>query len=155
MEAGQPAVLRVEIQPFAGWDNGWFMVKERRDTLKQSMESLQGEIQALQQDMAVINQQTHMLATQVYSDMLDQGRFEHRVIYSNAFRHVHPADLIQLRNGELLLMSREATEHLSSDGDVIMLRSRDGGKTWGEKQVIASIKDVDEREGCGIQLRDC
>jgi hypothetical protein len=24
----------------------------------------------------------------------------------------------------------------------------------GEKQVIASIKDVDEREGCGIQLRD-
>jgi hypothetical protein len=154
VEPGLPAVLRVEIQPFAGWDNGWFMVKERRDTLKQSMESLQGEIEALQQDMAVINQQTHMLATQVYSDMLDQGRFEHRVIYSNAFRHVHPADLIQLRNGELLLMSREATEHLSSDGDVIMLRSRDGGKTWGEKQVIASIKDVDEREGCGIQLRD-
>jgi len=35
-----------------------------------------------------------------------------------------------------------------------MLRSKDGGKTWGEKQVIANIKDLDEREGCGIQLKD-
>ena len=35
-----------------------------------------------------------------------------------------------------------------------MLRSRDDGKTWGEKQTIAAIKDLDEREGCGLQLRD-
>jgi photosystem II stability/assembly factor-like uncharacterized protein len=154
VEAGQPAVLQVEIEPFARWNNGWFMVKERRDTLKQSMESLQGELEALRQDMAIVNQQTHMLATQVYSDLVDQGRFEHKVIYSNSFRHIHPADLIQLRNGDLLLMAREGTEHISNDGDVIMLRSRDGGKTWGRKQVVAAIKDVDEREGCGIQLRD-
>ena len=57
------------------------MVKERRDTLKQSMESLEGEIEALRQDMAIVNQQTHMLATQVYSDLVDKGRFEHEVIY--------------------------------------------------------------------------
>jgi len=31
---------------------------------------------------------------------------------------------------------------------------RTGGLTWGEKQTIAGIKDFDEREGCGIQLRD-
>src|SRR5205814_9423571 len=72
----------------------------------------------------------------------------------NAFRQRHPTDLVKLQNGELLLMTREATEHLSNDGDVIMLRSKDGGKTWGERQVIAAIKDVDEREGCGVQLRD-
>jgi Neuraminidase (sialidase) len=35
-----------------------------------------------------------------------------------------------------------------------MLRSKDGGKTWGQKQVISKIKDLDEREGCGIQLKD-
>src|SRR4051794_35219317 len=35
-----------------------------------------------------------------------------------------------------------------------MLRSRDSGKTWGDKQTIGGIKDLDEREGCGIQLKD-
>ncbi len=76
------------------------------------------------------------------------------VIYQNGFKHVHPADLIQLRNGELLLMAREGTEHISNDGDVIMLRSKDQGKTWGDKRAIAAIKDLDEREGCGLQLKD-
>jgi sialidase-1 len=154
VEAGQPALLQVELVPFPAWNNGWFMVKEYRDTLKQSMASLQGEIEALRQDMAVINQQTHMLASKAYNDLVDQRKFEHEVIYSNGFRHVHPADLIQLQNGELLLTTREAMEHIANDGDVIMLRSKDGGRTWGERQVIAAIKDVDEREGCGIQLRD-
>jgi sialidase-1 len=154
VKAGEPALLQVEVMPLERWNGGWFMVKERRDTLKQSMESLQGEIEALRQDMAILNQQTHMLATQVYSDLVDKGKFEHEVIYSNGFRHLHPADLVKLQNGELLLMTREATEHLSNDGDVVMLRSKDGGKTWGGRQVIAGIKDVDEREGCGVQLRD-
>ena len=76
------------------------------------------------------------------------------MIYQNGYKHVHPADLIQLQNGELLLMAREGTEHISNDGDVIMLRSKDQGKTWGDKQAIAAIKDLDEREGCGIQLKD-
>ena len=67
MEAGKPALIKVEILPFERWNNGWFMVKERRDVLKQSMETLKGEIEALRQDMAVVNQQTHMLATQVYA----------------------------------------------------------------------------------------
>ncbi|MFN0168314.1 MAG: sialidase family protein [Bryobacteraceae bacterium] len=154
VEVGRPAVLKVELLPFAGWNNGWFMVKERGDVLKQSMESLEGQIEALRQDVTNLTQLTHVLATQQYSKLVDTREFEHRMLYTNGFRHLHPADLIRLRNGELLLMSREATEHIANDGDVIMLRSKDGGRTWGEKQVIAGIKDVDEREGCGIQLRD-
>jgi photosystem II stability/assembly factor-like uncharacterized protein len=86
--------------------------------------------------------------------MLGTDKFTHEVIYTNGYRHVHPADLIRLQNCELLIIFREATEHIANDGDVVMLRSRDGGKTWGERQVIAAIKDLDEREGCGIQLRD-
>jgi sialidase-1 len=154
VEAGKPALLKVELLPFAGWSNGWFAVKERRDTLKQSMESLAGEIEALRQDMAVANEQSQILATKLYPELLNQHEFQHEVIYGNGFRHVHPADLIKLQNGELLVLWREGTEHISNDGDVVMLRSKDGGKTWGERQVIAAIKDVDEREGCGLQLRD-
>ena len=48
------------------------------------MESLEGEIEALRQDMAIVNQQTHMLATQVYSDLVDKDRFQHEVIYRTA-----------------------------------------------------------------------
>ena len=154
VEAGQPALLKVELLPFAGWKGGWFMVKERRDTLQQSMASLQGEVEALRMDMAAMNQITHILATQAYSTMLGGDRFQHEVIYTNGFRHVHPADMIQLQNGEILLMTREASEHYAPDGDVVMVRSKDGGKTWGERQVIGAVKDLDEREGCGIQLKD-
>lgn len=154
VEAGRPAVLQVEIQPFPRWSHGWFMIKERRDTLKQSMDSLQGEIDALRQDVSVLVQHTNILATQLYRDHVDSRELAHEVIYQNGFRHLHPADLIGLENGELLVMAREATEHYARDGDVIMLRSKDGGKTWGDRQVIGGVKDLDEREGCGIQLRD-
>jgi sialidase-1 len=154
VEAGQPAVLKVEIVPFAGWDGGWFMIKERRDTLHQSIENLQGEIEALRHDMATVNQQTHILATQIYEQLVDRGRFTHDVIYTSGFRHLHPADLIPLQNGELLITTREASEHYAQDGDVIVLRSKDGGLTWGDRRVMAGLKNVDEREGCGVQLRD-
>jgi hypothetical protein len=154
VEAGKPAVLKVELLPFDGWNNGWFMVKDRRDVLKQSIETLQGEIESLRRDMARSNELTEILATQFYSKLLGADGLEHQVIYSDGFRHLHPADLVKLKNGELLLMAREGTEHISVDGDVILLRSSDSGKTWGGKQVIAGIKDLDEREGCGLQLSD-
>jgi sialidase-1 len=152
--AGKPVVIEIEILPFEQWHNGWFMVKERRDVLKQSVASLQGEIGSLQADMQKINEQTHILGTQLYAEMLGGDRFQHHVIYTNGYRHLHPADLIKLKNGDILMMTREATEHFANDGDVVMLRSKDGGKTWGQRQVISAIKDLDEREGCGIQLKD-
>ena len=65
---------------------------------------------------------------------------QHSVIYTNGSRHLHPADLIRLRSGELLVTAREATEHIARDGDVIMLRSRDEGKTWGEKQAMRTSR---------------
>ena len=154
VDAGKPAVLKVELQPFEGWDQGWFIVKERRDVLKQSMEILQGEVESLRRDMAIASEQTHVLATQLYSESIGVNRFKHDVLYANGYRHVHPADLIKLKNGELLLMWREGTEHVSADGDVVMVRSKDGGKTWGGRQVIAAIENLDEREGCGLQLSD-
>lgn len=154
VEKGQAAILKVELLPFPQWSHGWFAIKERRDSLKTSMEILQGEIEAMRQDMAVINQQTHILATKAYPEFSGTNEFVHEVIYGNGFRHVHPADLIKLQNGEVLMMWREGTEHISDDGDVVMLRSKDGGRTWSGRQVIAGIEKSDEREGCGIQLRD-
>jgi sialidase-1 len=155
VEAGKPAEIKVEMVPFSRWQNGWFMVKSYRDVLKQqTVESQAGEIATMRNDIAVLNEQTHILATQLYSKMLGTDKFEHEIVYTNGYRHLHPADMIKLQNGDLLLMAREGTEHIANDGDVFMLRSTDNGKTWGEKQWIGAIKDLDEREGTGIQLKD-
>jgi sialidase-1 len=154
VEAGKPVVLQVEILPYDRWDKGWFMVKKYKDVLKPSTESMVGEIETLRQDMAVINEQTQILATQVYAGLTGGNKFRHEVVYTNGFRHLHPADMVRLHNGDILVMTREGSEHYANDGDVVMLRSKDEGKTWGDKQLVGKLKDVDEREGCAIQLRD-
>ncbi|HVJ67762.1 MAG TPA: sialidase family protein [Caulifigura sp.] len=154
VEEGKPVELKVELLPFEGWNGGWFMVKERRNTLERSDEILHGEVDAMRNDLATINQATQALATHVYADHLQSSGFRHEIVYQNGFRHLHPADLIKLKNGDLLVLTREASEHYAQDGDVVMLRSRDGGKTWGERSLVAAISNVDEREGCGLQLSD-
>lgn len=155
IEAGRPAVIQVEIMPFERWHNGWFMVKSYRDvTGPPSLASLQAQVDGMRRDINLLNEQTDILATRLYSNMLGGDKFEHHIIYTDGYRHLHPADLVRLQNGDILITAREAAEHFANDGDVIMLRSKDNGKTWGEKQVISAIKDLDEREGCGIQLKD-
>lgn len=155
VQAGRPATIEVEILPFERWHNGWFMVKEYRDVLKPpTTASLQAQVDGLIRDVGRLNEQTDILATQLYAKMLGNDKYEHHIVYTDGFRHLHPADIIKLKNGDILLMMREATEHYANDGDVVMVRSKDGGQTWGEKQVITAIQDLDEREGCGIQLKD-
>lgn len=153
--AGQSSILEVEILPFERWNDGWFMVKDYKDVLgKPSVESLQAQIDGLRKDIGVLNEQTNILATQVYSKMLGGDKFEHNIAYTDGYKHLHPADLITLQNGDILMLTREGTEHFANDGDVIMVRSKDGGKTWGKKEIVSAIPDLDEREGCGIQMKD-
>ncbi|MEP6536507.1 MAG: sialidase family protein [Bryobacteraceae bacterium] len=152
--AGQPVTLQAELIPFPAWPNGWFTVKERTDALSETEESLKQQVKQLQRDVTRLGELTQVLAANQYSQLLEPREMQNSIIYTNGWRHLHPADLIKLQNGELLVTAREGSEHIANDGDVIMLRSKDEGKTWGDKQVIANIKNLDEREGCGIQLKD-
>lgn len=155
VEAGKTAIIDVEIIPHERWNYGWFMIKEYTDVLAApTLATLQAQIDALRKDASVSNEQTNILATQVYSKMLGDDRFEHRIAYTDGYRHLHPADLIKLKNGDILMLTREGTEHFANDGDVVMVRSKDGGKTWGKREVVSAIQDLDEREGCGIQMKD-
>lgn len=152
--AGDAATIGVELQPFPAWPNGWFMVKERTDTLAASVTALEQQVRQLQRDMTRLGEMNQVLALNQYNAMLDTRGTQHGILHTNGWRHLHPADIIALRNGELLVTAREGSEHISRDGDVILLRSRDQGKTWGDKQVISAVPNLDEREGCGIQLKD-
>lgn len=154
IRAGEAATIEVELLPFPAWPNGWFMVKHRTDTLVENEATLKEQVRQLQRDVTRLGELTQVLATNQYNSLIGTREMRHSVIYTNGWRHLHPADLIRLQNGDLLATAREATEHIARDGDVILLRSRDQGKTWGEKQVISAVKDLDEREACGIQLKD-
>lgn len=154
LNANEAALIEVKLEPFEGWDGSWFMVKDYRDTKVDSLEELQAEVSTLREDVNRLSLQTHVLATRVYHEQLERHDFKHSVVYQNGYQHLHPADLIGLENGELLMMTREASEHYARDGDVVMLRSKDGGLTWEGKQEIANQPKMDEREGCGLQLSD-
>ena len=155
VEKGKAAIIQVELLPFDGWNHGWFMVKDYKDVLMTpTVQKLEKRIEGMQKDINLLLEHTNILATKLYSKELGDNRFEHQIIYTNGYRHLHPADIIKLQNGDILLFTREATEHFANDGDIVMLRSKDNGKTWGDRKVVSAIKDLDEREGCGIQLKD-
>lgn len=155
VEPGKAATIAVELMPFEGWDHGWFMVKAYKDVLQApTVQKLEKRIDAMQKDINLLMEHTNILAGKLYSKELGNKQYEHQIIYTNGYRHLHPADIIKLKNGDILLFTREATEHFANDGDIVMLRSKDNGKTWGDRKVVSAIRDLDEREGCGIQLKD-
>ena len=71
------------------------------------------------------------------------GEMEHITVYrDDTLYHIIPW-LLQLKNGDLVLTVREAHArskeqrgHVDPTARGILLRSRDGGRTWGEKVVI-------------------
>lgn len=150
--AGKPVRIKVEMQPFPRWPNGWFMVKDRKDTLKQGHDELRAEVDQLRADLTRVTELVHVLSTRQYSDLNGQDRFDHFTVYTNGYRHLHPADMVTLRDGSTLLTAREATEHVARDGDIVILRSPDGRK-WS-KATRFGVPDLDEREACGVQLPD-
>ena len=68
---------------------------------------------------------------------------EHITVYrDDTLYHIIPW-LLQLKNGDLVLTAREAHArsqeqrgHVDPTARGILLRSRDGGRTWGEKVVV-------------------
>ena len=150
---GKPVRIAVLLQPFERWPNGWFMVKDRKDALDRTGQALRDEVDQLHNDVNRLSELVHVLATRQYSELNGQDRFEHFTIFTNGYKHLHPADLITLRDGSILLTAREATEHVARDGDIVVLRSEDGGRHWSKASRFG-VPNLDEREACGLQLPD-
>ena len=113
------------------------------------------QIAQLQSEVIHLKRVVGGLARRSYSDLFTERLpTEDVIVYENGRAHVHDSDLLQLHNGDLLVLIREASEHISLDGKMTMVRSRDGGKTWGERQVILDHQQTDDREGNIAQLGD-
>jgi sialidase-1 len=79
---------------------------------------------------------------------------EEVIIYSQDRYHVHVPNVVQLKSGDILVAFREGMEHISDDGRLVLVRSRDRGKTWGERQVLIDRPRLDDREATLTQLQD-
>ena len=137
LTAGQPLRLKAVLEPKRSDVITWFGVRQRIDVLEVSERTNAEQIAQLQQEVINLKRILGGLARRAYPELYpDRLKTEHVIVYTNGYKHNHVPDLVQLRNGDLLVATREATEHLSNDGQVVIVRSKDGGKTWGEHQVL-------------------
>jgi sialidase-1 len=155
LSAGRPLRLKVVLEPQRSAVITWFGVRPRTDVRATNEQTNAEQIAQLQQEVINLKRILGGLARRAYPELFpDRLETEHVIVYTNGNKHVHVPDLVQLRNGDLLVAIREATEHLSNDGQLIMVRSRDGGRTWGERQVLREAPFTDERDFGLNQLAD-
>ena len=155
LRAGQPLRLKVVLEAPRSDSLVWFAVSERSDALEVSDRTNAQEIAQLQQELIHLKRVIGGLARRQYPELFPERLpTEEVMIYTNGRAHVHVPEVLCLQNGDLLCTWREATEHLSCDGKFAMVRSRDGGKAWGEHQILREYPETDERDGCIAQLKD-
>ena len=155
LTAGQGVRLKVVIQPLRTDAIAWFAVRARVDALVTTPATNAEEIRQLQQEVIRLKGIVGDLARKANRDLLvERLPTEDVIVYTNGRSHVHEADLLRLQNGDLLCAMREASEHISADGVITMVRSRDNGRTWGDRQVIREHPHTDERSASLCQLRD-
>ncbi len=153
--AGQPVELRVVVEPRRDDSITWFAVRTRPDALEVSERTNAEQIAQLQQDVIHLKRILGNLARRNYPELFPERlQTEDVIIYTNGRAHVHPPDVVLLQNGDLLAGFREATEHLSLDGTIITVRSRDGGRTWGDRRVVREDPMTDWRDVSLTQLRN-
>ena len=153
--AGQPLRIRIVMESPRSDAIAWFAVRQRSDVLEVSTRTQSDEIQRLQDELIHLKRIVGNLAHRAYPELLPERLpAEEVIIYGNGRAHVHVPDVLLLQNGDLLCAFREATEHLSNDGCIVMVRSSDGGKTWGQRQALAEFAENDERECALCQLGD-
>jgi len=153
--AGQPITLKVVVEAPSNPRPSWFALRHREDVLRIDAETNAEQITQLQSQIIELKRMVGGLARRV-NPMLVPGALptEDVVAYNNGTTHVHDSDLVQLDNGDLLICLREGSEHLSNDGKTVTVRSADGGRTWGDRQVVQEDDHTDHREASMTQLRD-
>ncbi len=155
LTAGQPVRLKVAIQPLHTAAIAWFAVRARTNVLETTPATNAEEIRQLQHEVIRLKGIVAGLARQANRDLLvERLSTEDVLVYASGRTHVHEGDMIRLHNDDLLCAMREASEHISADGEIITVRSTDGGRTWGERQVIRAYPHTDERSASLCQLRD-
>ncbi|MBC8869623.1 MAG: exo-alpha-sialidase [Planctomycetes bacterium] len=153
LKVGQPLRLRVELEATPPDCETLFFVSPRRDALRVDLRLLRDEVAQLQADVTQLRESHQMLYTQLYPQLFPRlVPGEVVVAMQDETSHLHPPSITAMANGELVITCREATDHLAPDGRIVIVRSSDGGKTWGPREVILDGDNVDHRAAPILEL---
>jgi len=146
LTVGRPLRLRVELAPPREGVETFYYVSPRTDALKVDLAILRDEVVQLQTDLVQLKISHEMLYSQVYPQLFPQRIQGQSVIaHQDETKHLHPANVTVLADGEIVISVREATDHLGLDGRMIAVRSHDNGKTWSRKEVLFDLGNCDHR----------
>jgi len=153
LRAGQPLRLAVELDEPPPDLTVLYYTSPRAMPAEDPVAALEHQVEQLQQDLIVMRESFEQLSAQVYPEMWPRLVPSRKVIvYQHPLHHYHPANISQLRNGELLIAIREATDHLANDGRLVLFRSRDGGESWTGPVTLFDLGHSDHRSGCIFEL---
>src|SRR5260370_25612623 len=89
--------------------------------------------------------------------MLEPTSVEHFAVDADAERRhcYNQVNVRRLRSGELVAVYNEERFPFHHDsGQTVLVRSRDDGATWGDRQVVLPFTDVTGNWDCGIAELD-
>jgi hypothetical protein len=146
LQAGKPLRLRVELAPTPEGIETFFYVSPRADALKVDLAILREEVTRLQQDMVTFKLSHEQLYAQIYPELFPQRiQGTRKIVHQEQTKHLHPATVTVMRDGEIVVTCREATDHLAIDGRIVAFRSNDNGQTWNGKEVLYDLGHCDHR----------
>ena len=154
---GKPVTISVSLLPQVVDCKNWFMLFDRKDTIDINSAKVSEELFVMQQDDIRFKGLVNALARKCYPELFpERVKSENVVVLSRGHSvemgWVGVPDILQLKNGDLLVSLRAASEHLSNDGKICTVRSSDSGKTWKNFQVVVSDEAVDHRDASVVQL---
>ena len=153
LTAGKPVQVRVELNRDLPDIEQLFFVSPRSDALRVDLRVLRDEVARLQSDMVQLRQSHEMLYAQLYPQLFPKVIAGEVVIaFQDETRHFHPPSLTVMRDGEIVITCREATDHLARNGQMILVRSTDGGRTWSPREVMFPDTGVDHRAAPIVEL---
>ena len=143
---GRPLRLRVELGDDLAGLHASFLVVPRDDCLKVDLRILRDEVAQLQRELVMSRRSHEMLYAQMYPELFPSRIIgERAIVAQDEIKHLHPANISVMRDGEVVVTMREGTDHLVRDGRMMLVRSRDGGKTWGPRELMFDLGNVDHR----------
>ena len=114
LTAGKPVQVRVELNRDLPEIEQLFFVSPRSDALRVDLRVLRDEVAQLEADMVQIRQSHEMLYAQLYPQLFPKVISGEVVIaFQDETRHFHPPSLTVMRDGEIVITCREATDHLA------------------------------------------
>ena len=155
LKAGRPLRLKIILESLRTDAINFFAVRQRSDAIEVNPRINADQIDQLQQELIRLKRVVGALSRRSYPELLeDRLPTTDVIIYTSGRDHVHSPDVLCLQNGEMLACWRDGSEHISNDGKIAMVRSIDGGRTWGDWEVVAEYPNTDYRELSLVQLRD-